>query len=92
LHKLGKLSHLEGPWIALPAILTGPEIAVFGTFSLLARSLHLRSYPPDDPDGEFGETKMTYSKLSQCAASVLAAIVASTLFISAAVGPVGQFI
>ena len=34
-------------------------------------------------------TKMT---LSQLATSVLAALVTSTLFISAAVGPVGQFI
>jgi hypothetical protein len=34
-------------------------------------------------------TKMT---LSQLATSVLAALVTSTLFISAAVGPVGQYI
>ncbi len=35
---------------------------------------------------------MTYSNLSHYATSLLAALVASTLFISAAVGPVGQFI
>ena len=35
---------------------------------------------------------MTYGNLSQLATSVLAALVTSTLFISAAVGPVGQFI
>ena len=35
---------------------------------------------------------MTYANLSQYATAVLAALVTSTLFISAAVGPVGQFI
>jgi hypothetical protein len=35
---------------------------------------------------------MTYTSLSQVATAVLAALVTSTIFISAAVGPVGQFI
>jgi hypothetical protein len=35
---------------------------------------------------------MTSINLSQIAASVVAALVASTLFISAAVGPAAQFI
>jgi hypothetical protein len=40
----------------------------------------------------FRKKKMTYSNLSQIATSLLAALVTSTIFISAAVGPVGQFI
>jgi hypothetical protein len=39
-----------------------------------------------------GKKKMTYASLSQLAASLVAALVTSTIFISAAVGPVGQFI
>ena len=39
-----------------------------------------------------GDTKMTYANLSQLATALVAALVTSTLFISAAVGPVGQFI
>jgi len=35
---------------------------------------------------------MTYTSLSQLAASVVAALAVSTLFISAAVGPAAQFI
>ena len=35
---------------------------------------------------------MTYASFSQLAASLVAALVTSTIFISAAVGPVGQFI
>ena len=35
---------------------------------------------------------MTYANLSQLATSLLAALVTSTLFISAAVAPAGQFI
>ena len=35
---------------------------------------------------------MTYSKLSHYATAVFAALVTSTLFISAAVAPAGQFI
>jgi hypothetical protein len=42
--------------------------------------------------GSSGKKKMTYANLSQVAASLVAALVASTIFISAAVGPVGQFI
>jgi hypothetical protein len=43
-------------------------------------------------DERLGKKKMTYANLSQVAASLVAALVASTIFISAAVGPVGQFI
>jgi hypothetical protein len=35
---------------------------------------------------------MTFANLSQLAVSLVAALVTSTIFISAAVGPVGQFI
>ena len=35
---------------------------------------------------------MTYANLSQLATSLVAALVTSTLFITAAVGPAGQFI
>jgi hypothetical protein len=35
---------------------------------------------------------MTYASLAQLATSLVAALVTSTIFISAAVGPVGQFI
>ena len=35
---------------------------------------------------------MTYANLSQLAASLVAALIASTIFVSAAVGPAGQFI
>ena len=35
---------------------------------------------------------MTYGSLSQFATAIVAALVTSSLFISAAVGPAGQFI
>ncbi len=35
---------------------------------------------------------MTYGNLSQYATSLLAALITSTLFVSAAVGPAGQLI
>ena len=35
---------------------------------------------------------MTYANLSQLATSLVLALVASTVFITAAVGPAGQFI
>lgn len=35
---------------------------------------------------------MTYANLSQFAASIVGALFTATLFVSAAVGPVGQFI
>jgi hypothetical protein len=47
---------------------------------------------PDGPTSGSGKKKMTYANLSQIATSLLAALVTSTIFISAAVGPVGQFI
>ena len=35
---------------------------------------------------------MTYANLHQLAASIIGALFATTLFVTAAVGPVGQFI
>lgn len=35
---------------------------------------------------------MTYANLNQYAASFIGALFAATLFVSAAVGPIGQFI
>jgi hypothetical protein len=46
----------------------------------------------DGPAATSGRQKMTNTSLSQLATSIVAALVASTLFISAAVGPVTQFI
>jgi hypothetical protein len=47
---------------------------------------------PDGPAAGSGKKKMTSINVSQIATSLLAALVASTLFISAAVGPAAQFI
>lgn len=47
---------------------------------------------PDGPAAGSGKKKMTSINLSQIAASLVAALAASTLFISAAVGPAAQFI
>ena len=48
----------------------------------------------DQPGAGSGSKTMTYnfSGLQQFAMSVVGALIASSLFISAAVGPVGQFI
>jgi hypothetical protein len=68
-------------------------LALFCEFSGLARPLqsiwHARRMVRTSGSGK---KKMTYANLSQVAASLVAALVASTIFISAAVGPVGQFI
>ena len=39
-----------------------------------------------------GRQTMTYANLHQFAASIVGALFATTLFVTAAVGPVGQFI
>jgi hypothetical protein len=62
-------------------------LSPFGTLS----AIYLACSGNGSPSGS-GKKKMTYVNLSQIATSVLAALVTSTIFISAAVGPVGQFI
>jgi hypothetical protein len=47
---------------------------------------------PDGPAAGSGKKTMTSINLSQIAASLIAALAATTLFVSAAVGPAAQFI
>ena len=35
---------------------------------------------------------MTYANMNQCVASLIGALFTATLFVTAAVGPIGQFI
>ncbi|HEX8534745.1 MAG TPA: hypothetical protein VF662_11305 [Allosphingosinicella sp.] len=50
------------------------------------------AWSPEWPVTGSGRYKMSNVSLTQLATSLLAALVTSTIFISAAVGPVGQFI
>ena len=63
------------------------RFSAFGT--LPAKCL---AWLPDGPAAGSGKKKMTSINLSQIAVSLIAALAASTLFISAAVGPAAQFI
>jgi hypothetical protein len=63
-------------------------------FRRLARPLQYLSHPADRPTGVQGVTTMTFniSNVQQYAVSVFGALLTATLFVSAAVGPVSQFI
>jgi hypothetical protein len=71
-------------------------MAEFRHFFRLARSLqHLLHGRRNGPDGRLkGEFEMTFNlnSLQHIAVSAIGAVFAATLFISAAVGPAGQFI
>jgi hypothetical protein len=69
-------------------------MADFRRFHDLARPLQHCLHPADSPTGVQGVTTMTFniSNMSQLAVSVFGALLAATLFVSAAVGPVSQFI
>jgi hypothetical protein len=69
-------------------------MADFRRFMDLARPLQRFLHPADGPTGIQGVTTMTFniSNMQQVAVSFIGAVLAATLFVSAAVGPVGQFI
>ena len=66
-----------------------PPLRPIGTLSA-----KLLAWSRKHPGPHSGSKTMTYNfaNLQQLAVSILGALVASTLFVSAAVGPVGQFI
>jgi hypothetical protein len=83
------------PWVAHFASFTGrnAETANFRHFRRLARSLQngLHGWR-DRPAANSGRHTMTYSTFSRFAATVIAALATTTLFISAAVGPAVQIV
>jgi hypothetical protein len=91
---LGKSAKAWQGWRASPPA-RGAKVAVFRGWRGLARSLQ---YPwhgrPDGPAAGSGRHEMTFNlaNLQQFAVSVVGALIAASVFVSAAVGPVGQFI
>jgi hypothetical protein len=72
-----------------------PVLADFRHFSNLARLLQiLLAWPSDSPPAGSGRQEMTFNliNLQQLAVSLVGAVFTASLFVSAAVGPVGQFI
>ena len=63
-----------------------PPISAFGTLPAI-----LLAWPGWSGSVQ-GDSTMTYANLHQFAASIVGALFATTLFVTAAVGPVGQFI
>jgi hypothetical protein len=80
--------HLAGRWRKLKKWRIS---AVFRTWHGGCNSLDI---PPDGPDGKIRRLKMTFNfaNVQQLAVSALGAVLAATLFISAAVAPAAQFI
>jgi hypothetical protein len=69
------------------------EMAEFGGFPLLARSLQNCWHGRSDGPATQGSGRQTMTQtFSQLATSVVAALFATVIFVTAAVGPVGQFI
>jgi hypothetical protein len=71
------------------------HLADFRHFLNLARLLQTcLAWPGDGPPVGSGRYKMTFNltSLQQLAVSLVGAVFAASLFVSAAVGPVGQFI
>ena len=69
-------------------------MADLGYFLRLARPMQNHEYPAGWSGGGSGRQTMTlnFGNMQQLAISVVGAIFAASLFISAAVGPAGQFI
>ena len=68
-------------------------MAVFRASTNLARPVQSFLHAPGRFRGaNSGRQKMINSTLSQYAVSMLAALISATILVSAAVGPVGQFI
>jgi hypothetical protein len=62
-----------------------PRYSAFGT-----RRADLLAWPPDHPPAGSGRKTMTFATTQQLALSLVAALVTSAIFVSAAIGPVVQ--